>query len=353
MVAPLTITIPPLVNPHCHLREGDVLGPCVVLAIRGGTIVLGFMPNTKLGLKNAQEVLAYMKSVKAVVEQTNPGWNVVIIPIGMLTPQTTEADLDAFVEAGIMDLKVYPLNRTTKSHNGVREYSPLVGVIRYAGKRGMRVHFHPEHPYLTIINRDAEYLFIPIMDMLFNQTDTTIVWEHGTDHRCIPFWEQWGQSGRFYVTLTAHHLATHEDEVFGDVRAVCKPPIKTVYDARCLVELIAKGYRWVMAGLDDAPHDRDEGKHVHEGCCACGAYTAPFGLQLYAHSLLRGRIGRDIFVNFTSGNAQKLYGLEDTGERLVLVNKPFKIPLSYEIGSWVVEPFWAGRTIDWSIETAA
>ena len=134
----------------------------------------------------------------------------------------------------------------------------------------MRFHFHPEHPDLMVGNRDAEYLFLPIIDMVLNETEATVIWEHGTDARCIPFWEEWATSGRFFVTLTAHHLLSNEDAAFGDVRQVCKPPIKTEIDRRSLVELIGKNYSWVMAGPDDAPHDIGK-KYPRTTACACGA----------------------------------------------------------------------------------
>jgi len=87
----------------------------------------------------------------------------------------------------------------------------VLDIITYACSKGMRVHFHPEHPMMLFENRDAEYLFLPIMDMIMEATKGmpgNIIWEHGPDARCIPFWEEWAQTNRFYVTLTAHHLAT-------------------------------------------------------------------------------------------------------------------------------------------------
>ena len=202
---------------------------------------------------------------------------------------------------------------------------------------------------MVFTNRDAEYAFLPIADMML-RTGATIIWEHGTDARCIPHWKEMAETGRFFVTLTAHHL----DDTFGDVRSTCKPSIKTEYDRRGLIILVSENHRWVMAGLDDAPHPAGS-KHVHIGKCACGAYTAPFGLQLYAQVLLPVLLpkiaGVQIFVNFTSGNAREVYGLPPASKEEALVHAPefFHIPDSYQIGDWEVEPFWAGQKLDWTL----
>jgi len=341
-----TITVESLANVHSHLREGDVVQPLVELAIKGGADVLLPMPNTQEGLCTVHQVLEYCGRL-------GHGHNgISLIPCLLLNQRTTVDEICQCVGAGIRDCKVYPLNRTNKSHNGVRNYARLLDVIHQCGKVGMKVHFHPEHPDLAIPNRDAEYQFYPLVDMFLHETSATLIWEHGTDARCIPHWKTMARSGRFFVTLTAHHLATNEDESFGDVRTVCKPPIKTQRDTDDLVKLVAENNPWVMAGLDDAPHDVKT-KHVAHGQCACGAYTAPFGLQLYAHALdhmLGTDAGVKTFVNFTSQNARTLYKLMPSRREIKLVYKPFFIPPTYTVGPWIVEPFGAGGIIDWSLE---
>lgn len=348
----MEITIPRLINPHSHLREGDaVVRDLVHLAIQGGCSVVGPMPNTAAGLLTAEDVLSYRKDI----DRFSDG-KMGVIPIVMITPQTTKKMIDECVAAGIRDAKVYPLHRTTKSDKGVRDYGRLLSIICYAGDKGVRCHFHPEHPHPRFENRDAEYQFLPIVDIFMQGSETVIVWEHGTDARCIPFWKQWAEefSGRFYVTLTAHHLATNESQAFGDVRAVCKPPLKTESDQQGLVDLVYENHNWVMAGLDDAPHDKSD-KHVAQGCCACGAYTAPFGLQLYAHALRLSRLqkqgGAMTFNNFISYNAAKLYGHRHRQlGNVVLCEEPWTIPSQYSVGDWEVGSFWAGKEIDWSLK---
>lgn len=347
MNEPLTIEVDACANPHSHLREGDVVGPLIEQAIKGGVDLIGPMPNTKDGLTKASHVATYIEQARRLVPK---GEALNFIPIVMLNEQTTEENIVRCVGAGIVDGKIYPYMRTTKSHNGVQYFGKMVPIVKWCGRYRMKVHLHPEHPSPQFHNRDAEFAFLAITRMLLEESEAKIISEHGTDARCIPHWKDMAASGRFFVTITAHHLATNEDITFGDVRAVCKPPIKTEDDRLGLVTLVEKNYPWVMAGADDAPHDWTA-KHIEAFQCACGAYTAPFLLPLYAHALdnlLQEPNGVETFVNFTSRNARKLHDFPNASRKIKLARHPAQIPLYYEIGSWKVGSFWAGEMLKWS-----
>lgn len=344
----MKITMPRICNPHSHIREGDVVGPAIGQLWNGGVETLLPMPNTQNGLTSAVHVLQYIDHA----EKNMPdGVEMKFIPCVMITETTTPEMITECMSAGIRDAKVYPLNRTTKSHNGVRDYSELLPIVEHCGKVGMRVHFHPEHPWMTFNNRNAEFSFLPIIDMFMRKSEATIIWEHGTDARCIPFWKEMAKTGSFYVTLTAHHLATDEDETFGDVRATCKPSIKTLDDRIGLVDLVRENHLWVMAGADDAPHDKSA-KHTDSGPCACGAYTAPFLVPLYAHALDQMIIddgNQDGFIQFVDGNAGNLYGLPESPSSISIERSEMIIQKApYEVGPWKVLPFWAGEKLKWS-----
>ena len=201
-------------------------------------------------------------------------------------------------------------------------------------------------------NRDAEFAFLALGRMFLEETNAAIIWEHGTDARCIPHWKDFAKSRRFFLTLTAHHLATNEDLTFGDVRSTCKPPIKTEADRVGLIDLVSEDHSWVMAGSDSAFHPLEK-KQVETGCCACGAFTAPFLLPLYAHALegllLSGKART--FVNFTSRNARTLHGLleADPARPVTLVQEEWKIPTSYWVWNQQATPFWAGQKLGWKI----
>lgn len=345
------VEVEALADPHTHLRELSLHAALIKLAMEGGADVLGAMPNTKDGLRTPDQAEDYRLNAENTPLPPSGVRRPRILPFLMITEDTTFQTIDKCVSLGIYDGKVYPRWRTTQSQHGVERYGLLLPKIAYCGRVGMRVHLHPEHPNSYFLNRDAEFVFLPIARIFLEETGAVIFWEHGTDARCIPHWEDMAKSGRFFVTLTAHHLVANEDNTFGDVRAVCKPTIKTELDRRALVGFVSKGYPWVMAGGDSAVHP-EGAKHVGQGQCACGAFTSPFLLPLYAHALghlLRTEAGREIFVNFASRNARRVLGLPEASRAIRLEQQPWQIPLTYQVGPEVAMPFWAKQTIDWSI----
>lgn len=337
------VEVEALADGHVHLREGPVVQALIEASIAGGADVLGPMPNTDAGLTTAKQVTTYIERAKSLVPT---GARMTFVPFVMITEKTTKADIDACIEAGIRHAKVYPLNRTTKSHNGVERYGSLLPIIEYCG-RGMYVHFHPENPWMLFGNRDAEFGFLQIMKMFMQETEAVLIWEHGTDARCIPFWKEMAVEGRFYVTLTAHHLLTNEDETFGEVRATCKPPIKQESDRLGLIDLVKENHEWVMAGGDSAFHPVRT-KHTAKGRCSCGALTAHNLLPLYAHALqelFATEAGLETFIGFTSQNFRHAFRIDGPVKKHTLVWEETEIPESYLIGPEVGMPFMAGQKI--------
>ncbi|MBI2474480.1 MAG: hypothetical protein HYV68_02145 [Candidatus Taylorbacteria bacterium] len=336
---------------HVHLREiGPVMEAVINDCYDGGADVIGPQPNTDPPLVIASNVVRYIESARAFV----PAGKIMrFIPFIMLTERTTKVELIECACLGIRDGKIYPYLRTTKSDHGVKNYYPMIQVVQWCGELGIKVHAHFEHPNMLHGNREAEYLCLPIAELFLQNSDAIIIWEHGSDGRCAPFWKQFAKKhpGRFYVTLTAHHLAWEEDSAYGDVRKTCKPSIKTGLDCAALIHLVTENHYWVMAGSDVAPHDV-KGKHVEKGKCACGDYTAPFLHALYAHALSHLFVTPDgliTYVNFTSRNARKLHNLPPASRMITLTQEAFKIPSFYTVGPWKVEPPGADEEIGFAV----
>ncbi len=345
------VAVQALANIHWHGREcGEIMNALITHSISGGADILAPMPNTIKPLISAELVTDYINKARDFCEL----WKLrlCLMPIVMLTENTTRDMLVSCIKAEIVDGKIYPYMRTTQSDHGIRRYGKILEVVKWCGELGVKVHGHFEHPNAIYIDRDCEYLCLPLVEMFLQETSATIIWEHGSDARCIPAWKQFAKTGKFFVTLTAHHLASNEDIASGDVRKRCRPLIKTERDRGDLVQLVAEDHSWVMAGPDDAAHDRNR-KHVLKGQCSCGAFTSPFLHSLYAHALdelFETEKRTQTYINFTSRNARELHNLPQSSRFVTLVRTPFIIPDSYNVGSWIVEPYGAGETIAWSME---
>ncbi len=339
------------IDPHVHLREEDekTMRPLVANLVAGGTDAFFFMPNTEKGLTSAGQVVRYRSFAQNMVPRDK---NVVVKPILLVNEQTPLDVIDACVDNDIFDCKFLPLSRTTGSSvHGIRHFQRLLPLGKYCGKRHMRCHYHPETPLMTVDNRDAELVFLQVLDMFLNDTQAVIISEHGTDARCIPTWMEFAKSGRFYVTLTPQHLLTDENDSYGDVRKIFKPPAKTNGDRNSLVQFVEQDHPFVIGASDFAPHP-NFAKHVHHGRCACGAYHGKYILPFYAHALDRlvsTPKGVKTFVNFTSRNARKLYGFGPASRKIKFVRRSCTIPMYDKIGPWKVEFFCAGQEILWSM----
>lgn len=351
------ITIRRLRHLHSHFREADVLPSYLDMAYRGGSSVVGGMPNLKVPLTTADRLLAYLKAAEAAIPTGRP---FTFVPIAYLNEKTTFEMMVEFMKVGAFHFKVYPRYRTTQSEDGVVNYYPIIEIVRRAaiyarevfGKK-LYVHFHPEHPHKDFIGRVAEFVFLVVAEMFLVNTEAIIVWEHGTDGECIIMWKKFAETGRFFLTITPHHLIENEDTAGGMINALCKPPYRREPDRQALVALIAEDHPWVMLGPDDAPHD-EVAKRPEDGCgCAFGAYHAFCLPEVCAHALdpilKKGEQGRVTFQNFTGDNAERNFDLPPTTETITLERRPFRIPMRVSVGGkFLVIPYRAGKELLWS-----
>ncbi|PIQ68610.1 MAG: hypothetical protein COV91_03220 [Candidatus Taylorbacteria bacterium CG11_big_fil_rev_8_21_14_0_20_46_11] len=351
---PDEVIVDPLASGHDHFREEDgqkdegLQRALLENSIKGGADTVGAMPNTKDGLTTASVVTEYNDRLEGQLFDPS---SLRIIRYVAITEDTTEAMIDDCVAVGICDGKVLPRYRTTNSHYGVVRYGKILPVIKHCGKVGMRVHGHLEHPSLLYSNDDAEFACVPTVRTWLEETEAEIIWEHGTEGRCVPHWKDMATSRRFFVTITPQHLLLTADDVYGAVGEICKPSYGDPFDVEALNNLVDQDFPWVMDGPDVAPHPTGT-KHPNHGKCSCGTYHAPFLHPVYAHALQRlfkTPAGIQTYINFTSRNLRKLHNLPLPSRTVRLVRKPQEIPLLYRVGPWNVQPFWAGKTLDWSI----
>src|SRR3989344_5492269 len=238
-----------LADGHGHLRERrEVVKANIKHSIHGGADSILAIPNFEKGLITVDDVLSYVKMAR---QQVPEGYIYNIIPTMMVNEFTPLDELRKASDNGIYNVKFMPFERSTNSNFGFKHFWKLIPQIKVCGERKISTHTHPEHPSKIFGNRDAEYACVTFAEMALNESpDVTFFWEHGTDSRCIPFWMDFAKTGRFFVTLTAHHLDSNEEKSFGDVRRTCKPPIKTERDRTDFCKLITEGFSWTISGGD-------------------------------------------------------------------------------------------------------
>lgn len=351
------IVIPKPKNNHGHLRQGLMLGDLVRMAFKMFSAYLA-MPNLLPAILTLEEALKYLQEIYSHIPVEEHEKFIVLVSIKLTEASSPEGTLKA-LEHGILDFKVYPKGRTTNAHDGVINFAALWPTFKVLddfarmSPKKVRVRFHPTHPRLEWDDRDAEYGFLGIFEMIRQAfPHIYMIWEHLSDGRCIPHIKAMGEN--VGATVTAHHPTRNETQVFGDVHGgVCQPPFRTERDRRDVCLYMASGDDHVYAGLDDAPHDVSK-KLVRCGRAACGLYTTEFGILLYAMAFDELGIfdlpdGVERFTKFTSGNMERLCDLPQSKETITLVREPFTIPEEYKMGDTTIIPAMAGETLPWSI----
>lgn len=111
------------------------------------------------------------------------------------------------------------------------------------------------------------------------------------------------------------------------------------------------GHPRFFLGSDSAPHPLSS-KTISTPLqsCAAGVFTSPVLLPVVAH-ILESFGALDRLVDFTSTFGRRFYGRELPKDALTVALKrePQEIQAEFGNGSEALVPFWAGRTINWSI----
>ena len=191
-----------------------------------------------------------------------------------------------------------------------------------------------------VMDREAE--FVPIYEKLAQAfPKLKIIMEHITTKASVDALERFEN---LYATITLHHLLITLDDVAGGMlqpHLFCKPIAKRPEDREALLKAALGAHPKVMFGSDSAPHPRE----AKEACgCAAGVFTAPIALQVLTE-LFAKHDAIEHLPDFISNNAQRIYGITPPAKKIILEEKPFTVPASYD----GVVPMYAGETIDYSI----
>lgn len=110
------------------------------------------------------------------------------------------------------------------------------------------------------------------------------------------------------------------------------------------------GHPRFFLGSDSAPHPvvRKSTASPTQPCAA-GVYTSPVLLPLVAH-LLESFDALDKLSGFVSSNGRAFYKVDDQNLPMIALQKePSAIAESLSLQNENVAPFWAGKTLDWTV----
>lgn len=321
---------------HLHLRDGVMLenvAPLTAYSFSGAIV----MPNLVPPVSSLEDVQGYKERIMAAVP------NDFFEPYMTLFYKNYDKNFLENVRDYITAIKLYPAGITTNSEGGVSSFDieEMRPTLEAMSDLEIPLCVHGETDGF-VMDREAE--FMNIYELLAtNFPELKIIMEHITTKEAVAMLDKYEN---LYATITVHHLLLTLDDVVGGMMMphnFCKPIAKRPEDLDALLNVALEAHPKVMFGSDSAPHPQS--KKECSGCAA-GVFSAPIALQLLCE-IFEQFDKLDNLQSFVSDNAQNIYGICPEFKEVVLEKRPFTIPQHY--GN--VVPMYAGKTINWAIES--
>jgi len=241
-------------------------------------------------------------------------------------------------------VKLYPARATTNSAHGITDIAKTYRVLERMERLGMPLLVHGEvtDSGVDIFDREAVFLDRVLAPLIARFPGLKIVLEHITTAEAADFVTSAGPS--LAATITAHHLVINRNAIFaGGLRPhmYCLPVAKRETHRLALRRAAVSGNPKFFLGTDTAPHPIKD-KEMDCGCA--GIFSAPAALEIYAQVFAEEN-ALDRFEAFASLNGPRFYGLPVNEEKIVLAQRPWRVPERVE----AVKPFLAGGEVGWTL----
>lgn len=340
---------------HLHLRDGsnmEAVLPSSVKQFRRGLV----MPNLSPSITNWRMAKAYRERILAA---NKTGIKFDPLMTIYLTDITSLIDIRLAKKSGVVvAAKLYPINATTGSENGVTNIKGLDKVFREMEDVGLPLCIHGEtlisqkfgdksrEGRVGYLRREAVFLKETMIWIVETFPDLKIILEHITTKEAVEFIKS--TSSNVAATITPHHLLATHDDLVDSHHNKCLPILKEEEHRQALLDAATSGNSKFFAGTDSAPHSISK-KETACGCAGC--FNAETAIELYAEAFdQRNAIAK--LPDFMSLFGAKFYGFEVNSEKITLVRSdsgcvPKK--LNFGVDDFVV-PFRAGLPLKWSIQ---
>ncbi len=324
---------------HVHLRDGAMLDSVVKRTARQFARAI-VMPNLSPPVTSVAAALAYRDRIVAALP---PGTAFEPLMTAYLTDMTDPAELERGFAAGVFTAaKLYPVNATTNSAQGVTDILALEPVLETMARIGMVLCVHGEvtDPDVDVFDREAVFIDRVMVPLCARYDALKVVFEHVTTSDAAGFVESAGPN--VAATITPQHLHLNRNAMFaGGIRphAYCLPVAKREAHRLALRRAATSGSAKFFLGTDSAPHTRE----TKEAACGCaGIFNAPFALESYL-TVFDEHDALDKFEGFASENGPRFYGLPLNEGTVTLERGECPVPVIID----GVVPFHAGETLGW------
>lgn len=332
-----------LADMHCHFRLPPITE--IVLPFTAEYADYGVaMPNLKeRPILTGVDVLWYSDILLRVVDKIRSSFKP-LMTFAIRDNTTPQIAVNAY-NFGAIAGKIYPLDVTTNSDEGLRDFfSPgILETFRAMQDIGMPVLCHGEVNRPRTLVTKREEAFLPIFAKLAEMfPKLKLVLEHVSSRAGVNMVKQLGPN--VAATITAHHLRLTLNDVIGSgicPHNGCMPTPKDFTDKDALVAAATGGNPKFFFGSDTAPWLRG----LKE--CAlgkCGVFSAPVVPGALAETFYdEGKIA--YLDEFTSRFGPEFYGLPFSKRHFTVVRNEWTVPDEYN----GIVPFLAGKKLSWQI----
>jgi dihydroorotase len=336
------ITIPRIVDPHCHFRSGTLLESVLPETARYASYGLA-MPNTSpRAILTADDVVWYREEMGLVLGRLMDGRLFTPLIAIEIRDNTTPDMVKAAYNAGAIVGKAYPRGTTTNSDQGLGSFfsSSIRETILAMRELGMPLSIHGELAKEGVLMTERERVFLPMLRKIADEyPGLKIILEHVSSAEGIETVKSLGDD--VVATITAHHLRLTLNDALSNSHNLCMPVAKGFKDRDALIRAATSGDPKFFFGSDTAPHvkelkERSDSKY--------GVYSAPVVPSVLAEVFEEaGKLDR--LEDFTSRFASEFYDLLLKTKTITLVREEWTVP---ELIGGVV-PFLAGQKLRWKL----
>lgn len=267
-----------------------------------------------------------------------------------LTDDTTPGEISRAKNSGVVfAVKLYPAGATTNSDSGVTRLQKTYSALAAMEAHGLPLLVHGEATDASIDVFDREKVFIDqqLLPLTQQFPNLKIVFEHITTQDAVNFVLDAGDN--IAATITPQHLLLNRNAMLvGGMHPhnYCLPVLKRETHREALVTAATSGNRKFFLGTDSAPH----AKGAKESACGCaGIYSANAALEFYATAFDRAG-ALDKLEGFASHFGADFYGLPRNTQTVTLNRHTQTLPDEIRFGEETLVPFFAGETLDWTLQ---
>lgn len=331
---------------HLHLREGKMMQSIIAYsALQFSDAII--MPNLQPPVTTVKRALEYREELEHAAKGCK-------FHMALYLTESTTVEEIRKVQAHdeTIGYKLYPLNATTGSANGIADIKNVYPLFEEMQKLGVPLMIHGEvtRPDVDIFDREKVFIKEVLTDIVKKFPKLRITLEHITTAEAVQFVME---NDNIVASITVHHMLMNRNAIFTvgkDTRLnphnFCLPVAKTENDRLTLINAAVSGNPKFFAGTDSAPHPIT----CKESSCGCaGCFTGYHAVELY--TMVFAQANRlDKLEDFLSVFGRLHYGIElpTDNQTITIIQEDFIIPDT--VGSEKVVPFMHGETIPWKMQ---